>query len=811
MKIRRGFVTNSSSTNDIFQALGTAGAAAVLGTVINTIQPAENVEIITYAILETFHVPEEPRPPVVRVNDTEYVPWYYAGVRMIDVQHVTDEETGEVETTVLRDEYSAEYASSIKYDFDNVLVEKWLTFFAGSESDPAGMQGDYKICGFMCESPANDSPRKQRPSPPGMMSFNVTVNVEGNILSTYKQTQIRNEADVYAYDGFVLNDPQVKTRLPVRIINKDKYQWKPEVEVEGSRLEELVDIELKKLPTAEGVDEDQYELILTPRGLNLGTEEKPAKRFDGSVEISAKANADHLEEIWDRADITLMDEGLIYRATLDDERRVIVKAYDKAADENQVADGEEVELPPTEFKLELVVEDTENEPNTTAKYVDIWETEIEFKELKGTDRDTETLVEAFKYEVESEGSTGTYLFKPKMQVPSRTEPYIVHLPILCKYDGEEYELDMPINLQGEPWDYFAAWEEEYRNLRIIVKKYIPPERWYDILTNINDNKESLSIAELRLMRHALWYEARALLTAEAAGYQREALMYEWAEWGASWVEWVGNQAFSYLMTVYTGPIGEAIITPFKEMAIKILAQKIADWNFEVAKPMTDDEINRAGLGAVFASVENLIGQGADDMVDATKLSYKQIGRYFAAYAVVKCVNHYMCDRTPDNKPIGLWDAIVATCSDLTSGVFKMLVSTKLKKLLTDLKFMDAINDYTIKKFQTTLVMKYPNWESEGLEILAKYVDGIAGVVSAKVYNEVQGIATTRSMVKEGDDYIVTFNLSNDPKKPLIIKISLNTIWDEVCDYIFEGWFGHFPFATEAVTVSEDPKYFKKRA
>ena len=113
MKQRRGFVTNSSSTNDIFVALGTAGAAAALGTVINTIQVSKNTEIVSYAILDTLHQPEEPRPPEIRVNDSEYVAWFYSGVRIIDVQYAFDEESQEIQITVLRDEYDSGYTSQI--------------------------------------------------------------------------------------------------------------------------------------------------------------------------------------------------------------------------------------------------------------------------------------------------------------------------------------------------------------------------------------------------------------------------------------------------------------------------------------------------------------------------------------------------------------------------------------------------------------------------------------------------------------------------------------------------------------------------
>ena len=810
MKLRRGFVTNSSSTNQIFQALGTAGAAAALGTIINTIQPAKNVRIVSYALLETIHMPEAPKPPVIRVNDSQYVVWYYAGVRIIDVQSVSNPKTKSVDVTVIRDDYDPTYTSAITFGIPESFANDWLLF--GGDTDEGGivtmMQGDYKLCGFLCASPYNDSPRSQRPNPPSLLAFNVSVNVDGKQLSKYKETHIRDEAELVASFGYAINDPSVTTRIPITLYNKDQYTWQIDFEVIKNRLEDLADLHLKSLPPKLDKDALCYELEVKPKGLPLGSEDKPSNQYSGRIEVTGKADASHLEEVWDYLEVKLVDEGLIYIGKCNKDQQLEVLSYHKDTDEDQVADGIEIELPPTDFKLNLVVKEGDEEDDHTAMMIDMENAEVAFGPLEGMDPSTEKFVDSYDYEVEVQGTMGDYIFKPKMQIPDYDKDYLLKLPIRCTYEGQTYELEMPIQLLGEPFDAEGAWEDEYKNLRIIVKKYIPQERWYDILTNINDHKDSLSIEDLRLMRRALWIEARNSLMAESAAYSRDALMYEWAEWGASWVEWVGNQAFSYLMTVYTGPVGDAILTPFKEMLVKILARKIADARYGDSKQMTGTDLQNEGLGAAFSMVENVIMDGAGNAV-GKPLSLKEMGRYFAAYAVVRFFNNYALGKKPDGTPFGIWDCIVATCKDLTSGFFKTIIGQKFDDMLKDSKFMDAINGYTIKKFQTTLAMEFPDWSEQGIDVTVKYFSGLIGVMSAKAYDSSQTIAATGQFGADGNDLILTFNVSLDPKKPIELKVSFNQIKADIYTYIFDSYFGTFPFAPKAITITDKPKYYKK--
>lgn len=810
MKLRRGFVTNSSSTNDIFQALGTAGAAAALGTIINTIQVSEHIEIVSYAILETSHHPQEPRPPQIRVNDSDYAVWYYAAVRMIDVQYAFDEESGETTITVLRDEYDQSLSSQIKYSIPSTYIEKWLTF-GGTGSELAFMDGDYKVCGFICESWENDKPRKHRQGISGMMQFDVSVDIAGKTLYKARQTNIKDESDLYAYSGIALNDSKVTTHLPIKLLNPDKYKWAVRYETVSNELEDYARLSLEQdIETSDALTQ-QYFLSIKPLGRNLTTQDKPRHSIVSRVEIKGKPNATHIPEVWDYLEVTLIDEGLIFEGKCDSEANLEVISY---AVETVDEHASKTEIAPTAFRLRCVVRTDSNEGANTAEFINMWEAKITFKELKGSDEATRNLVQAYEYEITPQGSTGNYVFEPQMQIPAGTSPYRVFLPISCEYQGKIYELDLPIQLIGEPFGHKQAWEEEYRKLRIIIRRYIPPEQWIDILKNIEEHRHRLSIEQLRLMRRSIYETARDKLVAEAEGYQTITSICEWTEWGLEGVKWMGDQAFSYLMAVYTGPIGEAFIVPFKDVLTMVVADELTTFIWGGQGAYTEEQIARGALSGIFTAFENAINIGADDMVGANKLSVRQLGRYLAAFAVVKCMNHYFTSVKEDGSPIGFWDAIVETCKDLSVNFFKNIVGKKFESMMKSDKAGEIFEKYVSKQFKEQLLKTIPDWDKIGisdprsLEILGKYLSEFAGFVSASAYGKVISVAGTSDVVTDPNDTIISFNLSSDAQNPYIIKVSLNKVKDKLIDYMFYSLFGQFPFAPAPIQTTDDPKFYK---
>ena len=506
MKIRRGFVTNSSSTNDIFTALGTAAAAAALGTMINVVQPSKNSQLVSYALLETTHLPEDPRPPRIRVNDSQYTAWYYAAVRCIDVLKVTDEETKEETLTVISDEYNDEYTSQIRFTFPGGKILEWLTFgsvtgLGDGTNDYSSMEGSYKACGLMCESIYNDRPRRQRQAPPGKISFTVSVTVKEKLLSRTKECDILDEADVYAYGGYAINDSMIKSKFNINLLHKGHYTWTFKEETWNKQAESYCSISLEDDPASKSEELISKFLVVSPTGGNLkNNDNSPVSRLDVNLTVTCTPSSSHIPEVSDNVRITIVDEGLFLTSgETDKDGNLCIKAY---VDQN----AEEKELQPTGIAFGLVVKNEgENEP--TAVIADMSKVSLKFEELEGTDEDTKNLVTAFKYKINKMTSPGLNNFLPQMQLPEGKTPYLVTLPVSCSYEGNSYELDLPVKLIGQPYDAKQKWQKEYDNLLFTIKKYLPAEEWAPILQDLEKRKDKISAEMLRLMRRSIFETA----------------------------------------------------------------------------------------------------------------------------------------------------------------------------------------------------------------------------------------------------------------------------------------------------------------
>ena len=808
MKIRRGFVTNSSSTNDIFTALGTAAAAAVLGTVINVVKVSKTSRLVSYALLETTHVPEDPRPPRVRVNDAQYVAWFYAGVRCIDVMFALDEGTGEETTSVVGDEYNDEYTSQIQYSLPDAPIMEWLTFGAYSESpsgekDYTSMDGKYKTCGFMCQSIYNDSPRRQRKAPPGdTLSFTISVTINEKTLSKTKQCNILDEADLYAYDGQVLNDSSLPMKLLVNIVHRGHYSWNVKYEPLAGKPDDYCEFSFEDAPTNNPDQVNKY-LVVTPKGKKL--------TFDGgavandayvSLTIIGTPNASHIPEVSDNLNITILEEGLYLASGVKDkEGRFCVNAN---IDESKG----ETEYHPSRFEIGLIVKNEDSEKGgSTAKYIDMKEASVELGELEGTDSDTDNLAKVFKYKIDKMTAPGTYEFLPQLEIPERKIPYIMKLPIKAEYNGETYELDLPVRLLGQPYDAKQAWSKEYENLIKTIKKYLPQEEWAPILEDLEKRKDRLSVEMLRLKRRSIFETARDKLLKEAEGYEQIANVLDWTVTGLEAVKWVGDQAFSYLMATYTGPVGEALIVPFKDVMTMILAEYAGQIVFGTGSPYKDGEIVRGALSNVFTAFENYLMMDSDKKV-SENLDVKKLGMFLAAFSTWKFMNHYFFDRNDNDEPIGIWDAIIETCKDLTTNCFKILVTKKLEAAISSDKAKEIYQKYLTEQVKKYLTQVCPDWQKKGMDIAAKYISEFGGLVSSPVYGATVEKAGQVEIKSTENDIIITINLYNEEKNPWLYSFSLNAVKEKLYDYIYDSIFSFFPFATSPITVPDDPTFYK---
>ena len=813
MKIRNGFVTNSSSTNSIVEAVSTAVVSGVFGALVNIETVSESTEIYTYATLETLHEPEEPKPCEIRVNDDQYTLWYYSSIRIVDVMVTTDEK-GNKKEQVIRDEYDDTYTAGIRYEFEKPFVDKFLTFGGDGGSGNSFFQEGHQVCGFVSETDEKDRPRWERTGPPAETMMVIRCTVMDVELTVRKKIKVKDEAGIWAEGAYVLNDASLEAKVPVAILNTDKYDWQLSYEVESNGLYNHANFELMEGEESGDGKAKFYDLVVKPSGLKLTDKKNSSAQLPGDISFKGVTSATHLQELKDRCTITLVDEGLIFKGPSDGEGRLLVKSYVEK-DQEEAQKDDEIEA--VQFMLQCVArapEDRKDEKDT-AMFLDMGACDIVIGELTSEDAEVTNLLSVYKYEVVQEGSPGTYLFRPKMQIPANAQnrPFYADLHISCDYEEQHYELDMPICLRGEPYTKQHAWEDEYRKLRIIIRKYIPPEQWIDILKEIEAKKDKTSIEELRLMRKSIYETARDKLVAEAAGYETIATVCDWTAYGLEWVQWTMDQALSYCFTLYTGPLGatvaEAILMPFKDVLTMVIADEVTEWIWSDGGAYNEEQLYKGAMSSIFTSFENLINNGADSMIDASSLSIKQLGRYLAAFAVVKCLNHYMCDVKSDGSPVGLWDAIIDTMKDLTGNFFKLIVGKKIEKMIKSEKAEEIFGKYASKSFTAFMDVAYDGWREKGPDLLIKYLTEFGGVISATAYNKTIDIASKGDISVSTDDVVVTLNLSSDPKNPWIVKLNLIAMTERLIESAFYGVFGSFPFPESPVKVTDDPTYFKK--
>jgi PII-like signaling protein len=799
MKRRQGFVTNSSSTNDIFTAVSTATVAGIAGVIINTVQPDEHTEVITYASLDTYHYPEDLSMPIVKVNDSEQTAWFYASVTVTVVQRTINPETGQQSVTVISEGVDPTYTNTIHFDYGE--AKKWLTF---AHSDQGILDGDEKVVGFIAESPYNDRPRKQRPKPPSRVDIKISVVCNDVELRTNKLCRLDDEAILLAYDSIVLNDPGVKTEAIVHLEHSAPYDWFLDIEKQSSQLSKFADVSLSdKEPYESGLE---YLLVIEPNGTPI-KDEKNVTGIIERVDFSGKSSAGHISDVWDYMTVRLLDEGLFHSGQLNDEGYLIVKSFDP---EDLNVHRESTDIPFTPFQLKCVVKDEESEVNS-AKFVELKNVEVNFDKIQGSTTATNNLAEAYQYDIEKDVNGG-FKFIPKLELPQSDEPYKMTIPINCVIDEETYDYELPVLLVGEPIGYEQLWEEEYRKLRLIMRKYTPAETWSAQLKHIEAHKDRLSMASLRVMRHSIWITARDELLKEAAGYERVAEICAWTEWGLEGVKWLGDQAFSYLVKIYAGEFLEMFITPFKDVMLTLFAELSADilWNGKVM--MSNEDIYRTSIGGIFAGFENLL----DDKfgLSVGSLTLKDVGKYLASFAAVKCLNNYLTGKKSDGTPYGIYDAILDTCKDLTVGFFKKIVEDYLGNYFKSKKAGDLFEEYAgdwLKQFLKNKNAKIFSIEfndlTDNIDVLVKYLTELSGVVAVKAYGKSQEIASTATF-KLDNDFHITVNIG-DSKQPILVTVSMLETMKDVGEFVFNAFTGAFPFPTSVVQVPANPQYIKK--
>ncbi|MDN7012525.1 hypothetical protein FGW20_05615 [Methanoculleus sp. FWC-SCC3] len=482
----------------------------------------------------------------------------------------------------------------------------------------------------------------------------------------------------------------------------------------------------------------------------------------------------------------------------DDEGHARFAAYDDL-------DTEEDDVQPTGFIVNLAVRVDEN-GKEVVKLLDGTDYAPEFGELKGTDQRTEVLASRFKYTIEKkpDNTNKAYKFTPAQQIgEDERNPYFLTLPITCDYGGETYELDLPIRLIGDKLGVRKDRETELANLKKRIQKFgINP----DTARFLRENVQNFTAAELRLMSKKIVYDSIVYYTQESADFMETAeTMDDWISF-LSVVKWFGDQAFSYLMTVYTGPAGEAILTPTKELTVELIGEISAD--LFMGNGVNWDDI-KVGVH-ISEMIENYTKSCFEDI---GKTNPKKLAQVIAGLCVFNLVRHYSFDLDENGKR-SLYNAIISSFSDISLEFFSNKFGDFLKGKVNDPKsgISRLLDSSAVKMLEDMmpegkLAVPGVNTLTEDVAvgpILQNYVEGLFGAGASYVTEELGTAAAETLYVKvtvdvpgserEIDRYVVI-----DPIKAA----------DKLLEYIFTSLYEAFPFPTAepgAASELRDPLY-----
>jgi hypothetical protein len=565
----------------------------------------------------------------------------------------------------------------------------------------------------------------------------------------------------------------------------------------------------------EAVDDYHYIARLT------NTSRKPqkiqAKSEIFTISVEAENEVEYAKATF-RA--VLYPEGISVRVIpYDEDGYALISAYE---DTNTEEAGD---VTPTRFLVELAVSSVDANGRQKAKLVDADQYKPEFARLKGTEVTTEELVKRFKYEIKEAGKAA-FTFRPLMQLPELENPYYVILPISCEYEGETYTLDLPVRLIGEKMNPMAERKEELRLLLQRIRRYMPPEEWHDILAKIKPDLDKRSAQELRLLSKSVIYTAQARLLSDAAAQIDWAETLDWCIGALSVIKWVGDQAFSYLATVYTGPVGDAVLSPMKDMLTALIGEVGA--SILMGEGF---EYENLQLGnSVGTMLENLIMSS----VDVSVHEIKQIASVLAGFAVVNVAKHYVLD-VDKNGQRSFYNALLSGFGDITANCMKMAGGRFFEKVMKSKAAETALKTYCGKWIRQYLVKNLPDIDiyfSESMvsiakfDIVKKYIEELCGFGTVelfsrnkkeiqknidKAYKDTTTEITEYGKRLEASNYVITLTLwidENNPDNSLLLDVDLMKVKDSLFDYIFDSICAIFPFPESKADIPSDPVYIK---
>lgn len=461
--------------------------------------------------------------------------------------------------------------------------------------------------------------------------------------------------------------------------------------------------------------------------------------------------------------------------------------------------------------------------------IDPPEASYRFKKLKGSggsgmrsDKE-QSLAEKYQYKQAYGENNGkfTYEFEPNSNLvePDDGTFYMVLLPAAAEYQGKSYTADVPLRLRGKDMETSDDWEKEYNDLKRRVEKFSLPENKQMWLERLNSCalEPKVSVEEMRLVSKWILREYMDYWTNQSKKSLSEANMYNVIVNGLEWTKFVGDCAFSFLMTMYAGPVAEALISPAKDFVTGAVGEVIA------AKTRgLDVDVDQFEFSKNLAAAGDNLVSGSIDLKNWRKAA-ATLGAYFC-YAAIK---NYLLKLREENES-DFFGALCSGFKDMTGAALKSKGGELLGKWIKDSetfqkKFGPMLINYCKETNMTTLqhrlndalgfegeLRKLAGFGNDAAitakvtDVVEKYITELVGEGCSKV----REVYDSSKFSIEGGDVTFRFNLDLFDACHFGVQLNLTKMLTNMTGPLF-GWiydyfFGNVPAAPAVIALPKDP-------
>jgi len=443
--------------------------------------------------------------------------------------------------------------------------------------------------------------------------------------------------------------------------------------------------------------------------------------------------------------------------------------------------------------------------------------------------ENEKIAEKFTFKIDIGNKAGEFYFIPLDEIYQLKKEivYSATLSVTVVYKNTEYVRYVPFRLIGKLPDPMADWKEEYAKLQRRIEKFSLPgekDRWLECLKNCA-TEPPCSVEELRMVSKEILRVYMKYWTTQNKEDYAEVARYDNILYALEWAQFIGDCAFSYLITIYAGPLADAVVTPAKNIFFNCIGEVIAC----VSRGTSFDYKNLEVYKTLNTAGDNV---AAKMTVDGIKSNPKQWFWYIAAYYAVSVFRNY-CVKLNEEGVSDFYGALTSAFKDMTVNMFKTIAGELFNKWLKSENFQKLAGDKVSKYLTDTIKKKVPGLDvnvnmknvtltlteseimTKNAQIVEKFLTETIGMGWGRICDK---IGTSELHYNEDMQIVYTFRLWEPVTgKPLYCELVLSKVLAFSTNplspfmYMFDLFFSYVSGTRSAITFPKDPPIERDRA